>query len=50
MYVYLPFYYLAQTETVTEVNILSTSAETFGNNAPTMKIWKPQMKVRLYYN
>ena len=34
MYVYLPFYYLAQTETVTEVNILSTSAETFGNNAP----------------
>ena len=34
MYVYLPFYYLAQTETVTEVNILSTSAETFWNNAP----------------
>ena len=34
MYVYLPFHYLAQTETVTEVNILSTSAETFGDNAP----------------
>ena len=28
----LPFYYLAQTETGTEDNILSASPETFGNN------------------
>ena len=30
----LSFYYLAQTETITEDSILSASPETLGNNTP----------------
>ena len=33
-YICLPFYYLAQTETEKEDNILSPFPETIGNNTP----------------